>query len=64
MSRKALGISQSIFTNLSKLVSSKLYGLQEVLFFASILDETDLMRQETPLFQERFDGDFIIVLVN
>lgn len=58
VSRKALGISQSIFTNLSKLVSSKLYGLQEVLFFASILDETDLMRQETPLFQERFDGDF------
>ena len=58
VSRKALRISQNIFTNLSKLVSSKLYGLQEVLFFASILDETDLMRQETPLFQERFDGDF------
>ena len=37
---------------------NELYAIQEILYFAKMLDNLILKRQETPLFQENFDSEF------
>lgn len=57
VSKIALDFSQKVFTNLSK-ESKQFYSLQEIIYFASVLDEIVIKRQEVPLFSESFDTRF------
>lgn len=57
VSKLALDFSQKVYGEFSKETKS-LYSIQEILYFARLLDQFVLKRQETPLFQENFDSEF------
>lgn len=57
VSKQALELSQKIFTQLAA-DSKKFYSIQEIVYFAQVLDELIIKRQEVPLFQEKFDSAF------
>ncbi|MGT2843829.1 BglG family transcription antiterminator [Streptococcus hongkongensis] len=57
ISKVALDVSKKVFAKLS-LETQELYAIQEILYFANMLDNLILKRQETPLFQENFDSVF------
>lgn len=57
VSKEALDFSKHIFADLAK-VSKKFYNLQEIIYFANILDQVIIKRQEIPLFREKFDSEF------
>lgn len=57
VSRLALDLSQKIFASYAQ-KRSTFYNIQEILYFASILDELVIKRQENPLFNESFDSEF------
>lgn len=63
VSKLALDTSQNIFGALS-LESGQFFSITEMLFFASILDDCILKRQEIPLFQENFDSAFYYKISN
>lgn len=62
-SKQALEISQKIFQAYSK-QTEQFYSIQEIIYFASILDELIIKRQENPLFTEKFDGEFFYNISN
>lgn len=57
VSKDALDFSQKVFTDLAR-ETKRFYGIQEIIYFANILDEVILKRQEVPLFREKFDSEF------
>ena len=57
VSKEALDFSKRIFTDLAKR-QKQFYNLQEIVYFANILDEVIIKRQEIPLFREKFDSEF------
>lgn len=57
VSKDALDISQKLFADLAK-ATKHFYNIQEIIYFANILDEVILKRQEVPLFREKFDSEF------
>ncbi|WP_394405202.1 BglG family transcription antiterminator [Streptococcus sp. 20-1249] len=57
VSKDALDISQKLFADLAK-TTKHFYNIQEIVYFANILDEVILKRQEVPLFREKFDSEF------
>lgn len=57
VSKVALDFSKRVFAKLS-IEMNELYAIQEILYFAKMLDNLILKRQETPLFQENFDSEF------
>lgn len=57
VSKEALDFSQKVFADLAK-ATKKFYNLQEIIYFANILDEVIIKRQEVPLFREKFDSEF------
>ncbi|HEM2905512.1 BglG family transcription antiterminator [Streptococcus suis] len=57
VSKEALDFSQKVFMRLAQ-ASKRFYSIQEIIFFASILDELIIKRQEVPLFRESFDSSF------
>ncbi|MGT2836350.1 BglG family transcription antiterminator [Streptococcus macacae] len=63
ISKEALDFSQKIYTEFSK-KSGQFYSIQEILYYASILDELLIKRQETPLFHEKFDSEFFYNISN
>ena len=62
-SKQALEISQKIFQDYSK-QTSQYYSIQEIIYYASILDELIIKRQDNPLFTEKFDGEFFYDISN
>ena len=62
-SKQALEISQKIFQDYSK-KTSQYYSIQEIIYYASILDELIIKRQDNPLFTEKFDGEFFYDISN
>ncbi|VLJ46253.1 putative transcriptional regulator MtlR [Streptococcus pneumoniae] len=62
-SKQALEISQKIFQAYSK-QTAQFYSIQEIIYFASILDELIIKRQDNPLFTEKFDGEFFYNISN
>ena len=62
-SKQALEISQKIFQTYSK-QTAQFYSIQEIIYFASILDELIIKRQDNPLFTEKFDGEFFYNISN
>lgn len=57
VSKEALDFSQKVFAELAK-ATKQFYNLQEIIYFANILDEVIIKRQEVPLFREKFDSEF------
>ena len=62
-SKQALEISQKIFQAYSK-HTEQFYSIQEIIYFASILDELIIKRQKNPLFTEKFDSEFFYNISN
>ncbi|MTV74928.1 hypothetical protein GM540_13335, partial [Streptococcus pneumoniae] len=62
-SKQALEISQKIFQAYSK-QTAQFYIIHEIIYFASILDELIIKRQDNPLFTEKFDGEFFYNISN
>ncbi|MBA2796536.1 BglG family transcription antiterminator [Streptococcus porcinus] len=63
VSKLSLDFSKKVFADLSKELQT-FYPLQEILYFARMLDQLVLKRQETPLFQENFDSEFFYNVTN
>lgn len=63
ISRMAMDITQSLFRSYAKLIG-RFYSLQEILYFASRLDEFVIKRQPVPLFQEQVDSEFYYNISN
>lgn len=63
VSRLALDFSKKVFARFSK-ETAEFYNIQEILFFASVLDELLIKRQESPLYNESFDGEFFYRISN
>lgn len=57
LSKEALEFSQKLFSQLST-ATKRFYNLQEIIYFASMVDDLILRRQEVPLFRESFDSRF------
>lgn len=57
VSKEALDFSQKVFMRLAQ-SSKRFYSIQEIIFFATVLDELIIKRQEVPLFRETFDSSF------
>ncbi|MBF0805702.1 MULTISPECIES: BglG family transcription antiterminator [unclassified Streptococcus] len=57
LSKEALEFSQKLFRKLS-LATKQFYNVQEIVYFATMIDEVIIRRQETPLFRESFDSRF------
>ncbi|HFH9837781.1 TPA: BglG family transcription antiterminator [Streptococcus suis] len=57
VSKEALDFSQKVFMDLAQ-TSKRFYNIQEIIYFATILDELIIKRQEVPLFRESFDSGF------
>lgn len=57
VSKEALDFSKRVFGDLAR-ESKRFYNLQEIIYFAFILDEVIIKRQEVPLFREKFDSEF------
>lgn len=57
VSKEALDFSKRIFSDLAR-TRKQFYNLQEIVYFANILDEVIIKRQEIPLFREKFDSEF------
>ncbi|MBF0845604.1 phosphotransferase, partial [Streptococcus danieliae] len=57
LSKEALEFAQKLFSRLSAAIK-QFYNLQEILYFASMVDELIIRRQEMPLFRESFDSSF------
>ncbi|MBJ6745729.1 BglG family transcription antiterminator [Streptococcus sp. 121] len=57
LSKEALEFSQKLFRQLSS-ATKQFYNLQEIIYFASMVDELIIRRQEVPLFRESFDSRF------
>lgn len=63
VSKTALELSQKIYAQYAKLTKC-LYTINDILYYASLLDELLFMRQETPLFTEKFDSEFYYNISN
>ncbi|MGT2749886.1 BglG family transcription antiterminator [Streptococcus orisasini] len=63
ISKAALDFSQTIYTAFSQ-QTNQFYTIQEILYYASVLDELVIKRQETPLFHEKFDSAFYYNISN
>lgn len=63
ISKVALDFSQKIYTEFSQ-QTNQFYNIQEILYYASVLDELVIKRQETPLFHEKFDSAFYYNISN
>lgn len=63
VSKLALEFSKNFYKVLSQ-QTEKFFPISEILYFANILDEVLLNRQETPLFQEKFDSEFFYNIAN
>ncbi|MCB5070449.1 HTH domain-containing protein [Streptococcus mutans] len=63
ISKAALDFSQKVYTEFSQ-KTNQFYNIQEILYYASILDELVIKRQETPLFHEKFDSAFFYNISN
>lgn len=57
VSKEALDFSQQIFLALGQ-ENKHFYTIQEISYFATIVDELVIKRQEVPLFRESFDSGF------
>ncbi|MGT2924289.1 BglG family transcription antiterminator [Streptococcus caviae] len=63
ISKAALDFSQKIYADFSQ-QTNQFYTIQEILYYASVLDELVIKRQETPLFHEKFDSAFYYNISN
>ncbi len=63
VSKVSLEFSQKVFAHLSHL-SQEFYSLKEILYYASLMDELVIKRQNTPLFNENFDSEFFYNVSN
>lgn len=63
VSKVSLDFTQSVYAEYSK-VTGHFYSIKEILYYASILDELLIKRQETPLFHENFDSAFYYSVSN
>ena len=57
ISKESLDFSKKVFMDLAR-ASKQFYNIQEITYFATILDELIIKRQEVPLFREHFDSSF------
>lgn len=62
-SKQALEISQKIFQDYSK-QTIRFYSIHDIIYYASVLDELIIKRQDNPLFTEKFDGEFFYNISN
>lgn len=63
VSKQALDFATKLYGKLSQQAQA-FFNLQEILFYAGILDEMVLKRQEVPLFTEKFDSEFFYNISN
>lgn len=63
VTKVSLDFSKKVFADFSQL-SKAFYSLKEILYYASILDELVIKRQDTPLFSENFDSEFFYNVSN
>lgn len=63
VSKVALDFAQKVYSQYAQ-DTSTFHSIQEILYYASVLDELVIKRQETPLFQENFDSEFFYNVSN
>jgi mannitol operon transcriptional antiterminator len=63
VSKASLDFSKNIYSDYSQL-TGQLYTIQEILYYAAVLDEFIIKRQEVPLFNENFDSEFFYSVSN
>lgn len=63
VSKVALDFSQKVYSRFAQ-ETADFYSIQEILYYAGILDELVIKRQDTPLFQENFDSEFFYNVSN
>lgn len=63
VSKTALELSQKIYGQYAKLTKC-FFTINDILYYASLLDELLFTRQETPLFTEKFDSEFYYNISN
>ena len=63
VSKAALDFAKSVYADLSE-KNGLFYPIQEILYYATVLDELVIKRQETPLFNENFDSEFFYNVSN
>lgn len=63
VTKVSLEFSQKVFADFSHM-SGQFYSLKEILYYAEMVDELAVKRQETPLFNENFDSEFFYNVSN
>ncbi|MGT2929616.1 BglG family transcription antiterminator [Streptococcus dentasini] len=63
VSKQALELSQELFTSYARL-TAQAYGTNDILYWASQLDELYIKRQENPLYVENFDSQYFYSVTN
>ncbi len=63
VSKVALDFSQKVYGQFAQ-ETNEFYNIQEILYYASVLDEFVIKRQHTPLFKENFDSAFFYNVSN
>ncbi|AND79426.1 BglG family transcription antiterminator [Streptococcus pantholopis] len=63
VSKVSLDFAKSVYAELSE-KNGLFYPIQEILYYAAVLDELVIKRQETPLFHENFDSEFFYNVSN
>ncbi|MEX2803940.1 BglG family transcription antiterminator [Streptococcus sp. H31] len=63
ISKVSLDFAKSVYADLSE-TNGLFYPIQEILYYAAVLDELVIKRQETPLFHENFDSEFFYNVSN
>lgn len=63
VTKVSLEFSQKVFADFSRM-SGQFYSLKEILYYAEMVDELAVKRQETPLFNENFDSEFFYNVSN
>lgn len=63
VTKVSLEFSQKVFADFSRM-SGQFYSLKEILYYAEMVDKLAVKRQETPLFNEKFDSEFFYNISN
>lgn len=63
VSKIALEFTQKVYKELS-LATQNLYTLADIVYFAEVLDDVLISKQETPLYNENFDSNFFYNVSN
>ncbi|MFC3932941.1 BglG family transcription antiterminator [Streptococcus dentapri] len=63
VSKQSLELAQELFASYSKL-TAQAYGTNEIVYWAGLLDELYIKRQENPLYVENFDSQYFYNVTN